>query len=92
MDQSDIQEAIERNGDIILITCFVVFDLMITGWILRYSTTIQQTAMITNDIGLQYRPLRLFIDYRLLNGLLIFKSLILYMTAFQTARRLPKID
>jgi len=87
MQENDIQEAIERNADIIVITCFVVIDLVLTGYAVNHSmhiTTVPNTSQIQ-----AFEMKRVFLDTRLLNGLVMIKSLVMYMIAFQVSRRLP---
>lgn len=91
MDENELQEAIERNSDIIMITMFVITDLLITSYILDYAITIQAKPNFTVlQSGFQYDPIRFVIHRQTFNMLLIFKSLILYMGAFGIAKRLPQ--
>jgi len=87
MDQSEFQEVIERNADIIVITCFVLIDLVLTGYAVDYSIHV---TTIPNTTQLQaFEMKRAFLDIRLLNGIIMIKSLVMYMIAFQVSRRLP---
>ena len=87
MDQSEFQEAIERNADIIVITCFVLIDLVLTGYAVNYAMHVQ-TVPNTTQIQV-FEMKRAFLNIRLLNGIIMIKSIVMYMIAFQVSRRLP---
>lgn len=81
MNNETVHNAIERNGDIIIITLLVSIDIAVSMWLIDISITPTPSIITDTAIG--------EIDTQTLRGYIMIKSVFLYIVAFTVAQKLP---
>lgn len=81
MNNETVHNAIEHNGDIIIITLLVSIDIAVSMWLIDISITPTPSIITDTAIG--------EIDTQTLRGYIMIKSVFLYIVAFTVAQKLP---